>query len=61
MHQCNSCRERECGSGEVEGDTGDAGAEDWEGEGGALGGEARAEEEDWVLARVIKRPSRTPI
>jgi len=41
----------------VGGDASDAGARDCEGEeseGGALGGEARAEAEDWVSAGLIK-------
>jgi hypothetical protein len=41
----------------VGGDAGDVGAGDQEGaagEGGALGGEGREEEEDWVSARVIE-------
>ncbi len=51
MRQCGLCGERGFELGEVEGDTGDAGARDLEseeGECGALGGEARADEEDWV-------------
>ncbi len=49
----------ECGFGfdEVGGDAGDTGAGDCEGaegEGGALGREARAEAADWVSAGVIK-------
>ncbi len=57
MRQCDLCGERGFGLGEVECDAGDAGAggcEGAEGEGGALGGEARTEEKDWVSAGVIK-------
>ena len=56
MRQCDLCGERGSGFGEVGGDAGDAGEGDREGEegeGGALGGEARAEAEDWVSAGVI--------
>ncbi len=57
MHERDLCGERGCRPGEVDGDAGDAGAGDWEGEegeGGALGGDARAEAEDWVSTGVIK-------
>jgi hypothetical protein len=51
VRQCDLCGKRGYGFDEVGGDAGAAGAGDWEGEegeGGALGGEERAEEEDWV-------------
>jgi hypothetical protein len=54
--------EWECGFGfdQVEGDASDAGARDREGEeseGGALGREARAEAEDWVLLNLLRSHS----
>ena len=58
VHKRDSCGERGCGPGEVEGDAGDAGEGDpkgEEGEGGALGGEGEESEDDWVsqLAKLV--------
>jgi hypothetical protein len=55
VRECDSCGERGCGPGEVEGDAGDVGAGDQEGaegEGGALRGEGEEPQEDWVSGDV---------
>lgn len=57
MRERDSCGERGCSSGGVEGDAGVAGAGDQEGaegQAGALEGEREKPEEDWVSGGVIK-------
>ena len=57
LRECDLCGECECGPGKVGSDAGDDRGRDQEGpegEGGALGREARAEAEDWVSNRLIK-------